>query len=438
MKKVLIISHDFPPMGLGSVQRVVKFIKYFPIYDWEPIVLTSTPKKYFARDEFLLDEVNLAGAKIYRTPVRGSRNFLNDIRVTPFPNKRRRNFFSKLFSFFFIPDSPPSSRSWKRKALKISKEIFTKHKIDLIFSTAPPFNDFLIGAELREKYGIPLVIDYRDSWLDSSFKFYPTPLHKFINSKLEKKVLQTADKVITINRRIKELILEQYHNLTHDDISIVPHFFDQDEIDSAKSMLPKTNKMRFTYAGTFINLYNPDYFFEALQVVFKRKPELRKKIEICFAGEFSKEDLNLILKYNLEGVSFIVGYVNHNEYVKYLLSSDVLLLFINNGKGSEMLSTVKLSEYFGARKPVLACIPEGVAKASLKKYDAVKICEPDDVNAIAETILEYYELFDKNNLPVPNEKVIDNYNCEKLTQHMVRQFEFLLDVRTEFVRKDTV
>ena len=67
MKKVLVVSYDFPPVGLGSVQRIVKFVKYFPRFDWEPIVLTCVPKKAYAKDNSLLDEVISSGAKIYRT-----------------------------------------------------------------------------------------------------------------------------------------------------------------------------------------------------------------------------------------------------------------------------------------------------------------------------------------------------------------------------------
>src|SRR5437867_13143679 len=185
-------------MGLGSVQRISKFIKYFPRYGWEPIVLTATPKFYYARDEYLLNEVTSAGAKIYRTPARGSLNFLNDSRITPLPNEKRRRFKRKLRQTFRVTDSSPLARRWKKKALKKSNEIFNQHKIDIIFATAPPFADFLVACKLKEKYQIPLIIDYRDSWTDNPFSFYPTPLHRFINTKHEEEVLRVTDKVITV------------------------------------------------------------------------------------------------------------------------------------------------------------------------------------------------------------------------------------------------
>ena len=34
MKKVLIISYYFPPVGGAGVQRVLKFVKYLPQVGW--------------------------------------------------------------------------------------------------------------------------------------------------------------------------------------------------------------------------------------------------------------------------------------------------------------------------------------------------------------------------------------------------------------------
>ncbi|MBK7447140.1 MAG: hypothetical protein IPJ45_14225 [Ignavibacteria bacterium] len=44
MNKVLIISYYFPPMGMGGVQRTLKFAKYVKDYGWESVVVTDNPK----------------------------------------------------------------------------------------------------------------------------------------------------------------------------------------------------------------------------------------------------------------------------------------------------------------------------------------------------------------------------------------------------------
>lgn len=177
MKKVLIITNDFPPIALGSVQRICKLAKYLPRYGWLPVILTKTPKRFYARDDALLKEMQDSGVVIFRTKGR-SRNFLNESRVIPLKRESKRNFYDKLRQVFYIPDK---QKKWKKKAIKLASRIIEDEKIDLIYVTAPPFSSFLIGQELKEKYGIKLIVDYRDSWHDSPFNFYLTPFHRFFS-----------------------------------------------------------------------------------------------------------------------------------------------------------------------------------------------------------------------------------------------------------------
>ena len=39
-KKVLIVSYVFPPMAAVGIYRVIKFCKYLPDFNWDPVVLT--------------------------------------------------------------------------------------------------------------------------------------------------------------------------------------------------------------------------------------------------------------------------------------------------------------------------------------------------------------------------------------------------------------
>jgi hypothetical protein len=407
------------------VVRVVKFAKYFPSFGWAPYLITSTPKNYYTKDDYILQELNRDSINIIRTPVHKRLTLLNSNKLKRLPNEKTRRFFSRFPQIYKLPDS---HISWKRKAMKLASEVIEKEKINMIFSSAPPFTDFIVGVELKKKYRIPLVIDYRDSWLGSSINFYPTRLHKFFNSRKELDVLRIADVVLTVNRRIKEQLIEHYPNITHNDINIIPFGYDQQDFDEATTQLPRTNKMRITHAGSFFDLMNPRYFLQGLSIVFQRKPELKRKIEACFLGRLSKENLNLISKYGLVDAIYAPGYVNHKECIKYLLSSDVLWFMLGKGRGHESVSPQRLSEYMGARKPIIACVPDGASKGMLRYYGAVKICEPDKPEEIADSIMEYYDLFEMNNLPKPNTELVVKHDVKELTHQLARYFEFLIDI----------
>ena len=94
---------------------------------------------------------------------------------------------------------------------------------------------------------------------------------------------------------------------------------------------------------------------------------------------------------------------------------------------SDLHSTGKLYEYFGAGKPILACVPDGVAKKSLENYRAVRITDPDDSIAIAKAIEELYELYSAGKMPVPNPEVI-NKRQKKIELELSLLFDDVLNI----------
>jgi len=411
-------------MGMGGVQRTLKFAKYLLQYNWQPVVLTINPKKYFAIDEYLLNEAVESGIIIERT---GKKKLDTGQIVTRVPKERFRRIKSKIGQFFFIPDT---KIFWKKKALKKIDKLWKKYEgFDLVYATAPPYTDFLIGQEVKKKYKIPLVIDYRDAWVDSKvLNFYPTPFHKQRNMKLEKKVIKDANVVITTNRRVKELIISRYGNIAYNDIKIFPHGYDSEDFENASAKkLPLTNKMRITYSGSFYTR-DPKFYFKAIKNFLTRHPELKDKVEFCFLGLFTKEHLNIAKNLNIQDSLNLPGYLNHFECVKYILASDVLFLLISRGENEDAAMPGKVGEYIGSRKNIIACIPEGVTKKILEGYKAIKFVEEENPEKIADKIYEYYLLFEQNNMPVPNEEMVLSYDRKLLTSDLAKEFNYLLDV----------
>jgi glycosyltransferase involved in cell wall biosynthesis len=410
-------------MGMGGVQRTAKFVKYLPDYGWKPLVLTVTPKQYLAKDECLLEDLDNGHTQIFRTGSLLSNNLQNEQKIVKFSNDRYRKFLSNLSQVFLIPDS---KILWKKDALNLAEKVISENKIELIYATAPPYTDFLAAYELKKKFGLPVVIDYRDSWIDCPNNFYLTPFHKRAHYILERKVLESADKIITINRRIKELIIEKYPFVEDADVVVIPQGFDPDDFNREFRTSEPKQKMRFTYAGSFLNYYTPEYFLKALSSVFESRPELKNKIEVCFIGSFPEEYKGFIEQYGVSNAVNLLGYLEHSECIDYEMNSDVLWMMIRKTNRSDLHSTGKLYEYFGARKPILACVPDGVARESLKEHGAVKMCQPDDVRAIAGAIIEFYELYRNKALPKPDNKLISAYDRRKLTGELAARFKDLV------------
>ena len=436
MHRVLIIAYYFPPLGLSGVQRTLKFVKYLPQFGWQPVVLTVEDRGYFAKDEEQLRELEGLGIEIIRTPSIDPLHFFRKKNVVRMPSGKSLGFLGKLSQTLFVPDN---KIGWKSHAVPAALEAIERNPVDIIFATAPPYTDFLIGCELKKRTGLPLVVDYRDAWLENPLHFYPTPLHRALHRRKEQQVLRRSDRIISINRPIKERILQGYPFLSHNDVTILSQGFDQADFEHVHRAPRPHNPLRFLYAGTFYYNRTPEPFLRALRQILDDKPELAGSIEAHFAGSTRAEDLQLVDKLGLASSVTMHGYLSHRETIQQLVDADVLWMTIGYGRGEDMMSTGKLYEYLGARKPILACVPDGAARQVLEKSGCAFFAPPDDSAAIAERILALYELHKNDRLPAPSYDFVEQFERGNLTGQLASMFATLLEadphgtrVRTRF------
>ncbi|MBI2619656.1 MAG: glycosyltransferase family 4 protein [Ignavibacteriales bacterium] len=421
-RHVLIIAYYFPPMGLSGVQRTLKFAKYLPNFGWKPTVLTVGPTGYYAFDKSLLQEVDDHEIEVVRTTSLDPNRIFKSKGPVKMPPEWLRKALQYLGDLAFIPDT---KIGWKRKALRAGAARLKRRKFDAIVATAPPQTDFLIGLALKKKSKVPLVLEYRDEWLENPYKYFPTPLHRFLHKRLERKVVRGCDRIVVTHRRVKENLVKRYPFLTYHDVTIVSQGFDPKDFD--QPVIPKsgpTDRMRIVHAGTFYGGRNPSVIMHALHNVFKASPHLRGRFELNFAGNMRREDQSLASKLGLQNAVNFLGYLEHRVCVKHLLEADLLWLVLEN----DFQSPGKLYEYLGARKPVLASVPEGYLRQLIVESQAGVCVEPGDVKGHEEALVELLKQFDQKKLPNPAEHVVEKFNRAALTGVLAKLLETLMDI----------
>ncbi len=423
MFKVLVIAYYYPPMGLSGVQRVLKFTKYMKQFGWEPTVITTDKTAYYAHDKSLMTEAEKAEIKIIRTGGKDPNSLLAKRGTVKMPRESIRKFFGRVSKTVFIPDN---KKFWSKKACKVARKILAEDEFDMIFVSVPPFSQFQVAVKLKKEFDIPLIVDYRDSWLDNHFAFYPTPYHRWKNKRLEYESLRYADKVIVVNRKIKEKLLRNYRFLSFGDIEIIPHGFDPKDFENVQPIVFKERKLRILYSGIFYENITPKYFLKAFKELSEERPDITENIELHFIGHFRKENKKLVKKLKLFESVIDHGYLDHNEAVRYLVSMDILWLMLGEGRSMDMVTAGKLFEYFGTRKPIIACVPEGASKVAVKNYNASFITKPDDIKEIKKVFIKVYNLFQRNALPTPNEEFVMEHDRKHLTHRLVKEFQFHL------------
>lgn len=420
-RKVLIIAYYFPPMGLSGVQRTVKFAKYLPQYGWKPTVLTVSPRGYYAIDQSLLNEMEEAGVEIVRTNALDMNRLFSKRGVIKMPAEWLRKILQFAGDFFFIPDT---KIGWKSKAVRKAKELLKNERFDLIFATAPPQTDFLIGAVLKRATEIPLVVDYRDSWLQYPYKYFPTPFHAYLHHRLEKRVLKAADRVLVTHRRVKENLVKRHKALQYNEVSILSQGYDPVDLQvKPAERLQMPLRLRFCHTGTFYGGRNPSTFFRALKNVLDRHTQLRGRIEVTLVGNVRKEDQRLVKNLGLQNEVTFLGYLEHKESVSQMLAADVLWFILDN----DYQTPGKLYEYFGSRKPILASVVDGYTKQLINESEAA-VCLPiHDVKAHEDAILSFFDQFEHKTLKKIPEIFAAKFDRLALTGELAKNLESLMN-----------
>lgn len=426
MKNVLFIVYYFPPMGGSGVQRPLKFAKYLREFGWNPIILCPEPGIYHTFDETLEVELQQLDLEIHR--VKNADIFQ---KASTSSKKKeltisddRAKYLRRFSRLFFYPDN---KRGWIKPAVQKALKIISENKIDLIFSTAPPFSNHIIGRKVKEQTGLPLVVDYRDSWTRNHFQEAMWAWQKQILRNQERAVVATSDKIICLDEHIKASFKADYPEIENR-VEVVPHGFDPDDFENngvRSSFKYQKGKLNLLYSGLFYEQNQPDILLNAVNKLIDEHRISREKIHLHFQSGLEPRVLELIDFLGLKDSVTDYGYVAHQQAVENLKYADVLWMISNFDPGLKQIKTGKLFEYFGSRKPIIGLLHASEATKLLEDYEAGFYAKPNSVTEIAQTIEQVFKLWEKNDLPSPNEKFIDQFNRKKLTQRLANIFNVI-------------
>ncbi len=399
MKNLLIIAYYFPPSGGPGVQRVLKHTKYLKNYGWNPIILTVSNGQFPAKDESLLkqipDDVTVIRTKIfepydiYRKLTGKKPGTAIDVNTIKKDNQKI-NFKEKIAeiirSTFFIPDA---RIGWYKSATKAIDELIKDTKIDAVYSSSPPYTCSLIARYVKRKYKFPWVAGFRDPWTDfiSSPKRWFLP--KIIDKSMEHSVFKEADYVEAAWLGIIKDALKKYPDLDSNKFIHVPNGYDSSDFPVID--LQKNEKFTICYTGSMYGRRNPKSFFQAIQILIDDKFFSKDNFIIKLVGRFGDEIHEMIEQVSFRESIEVINYVPHSESLKQLMTSDALLLIVDESKESSEIVPGKVYEYIGIKKPIIAIAPKPSAIADLmNETKSGMVAYQSEVYRISEIIRDYY------------------------------------------------
>lgn len=406
-------------MGGSGVQRILKFVKYLRDFGWNPIVLCPEPGAYHTFDASLEEELGSYNIEVHRVQANTPLHKMGGQRRVKFPVFAEK-ILRSISTFFWLPDN---KKGWIDPALESAKSIISNTKIDMVFATAPPYSNFILAKRIKELFHIPVVMDFRDDWLESHLIKYPTKWHYSKMKGIESETLLVADQVITINDVIASAI--DNRKVASNKVKVITHGFDPEDFENSVGTTQKNEKLTFLYSGTFYPESGPEVFLKALASFLEVNPKLRVKLEIQFQGGLADEYKRLIKGLGLEELVTDFGYVKHQTAVKNLMNADILWLNNSHQRKKESISLSKTYEYMATMKPILALIPDGDTKKTLESYNASFIVDQNDKEALKAYFSHIFTQWESDTFPKPDKNYVQKFDRKQLTSELASIFNVI-------------
>jgi glycosyltransferase involved in cell wall biosynthesis len=422
MGKVLIISYYWPPSGGGGVQRWLKFSKYLTQFGWEPVIFTPENPDFDIKDYSLGKDIS-DYVEVLKFPIWEPYSVFNKltggkqkahIKQGQVLEKGKKSFFQQMVIWlrgnFFIPDPRVF---WVKPSVRFLSEIIESNQIRAVITTGPPHSMHLIGLRLKKKTGLPWIADFRDPWSDWDIlkKLKVSSPALWLHRKLEKKVLLSANKVVTVSNTWAN----QLGSVVNRKVEVVTNGFDEDDF-SSDDVDYAGGCFRISHIGMINELRNPVNFWKAIKELCSENKQFAEAVAINFTGILSEALIQVLSQDELLAEKVrLQGYVPHNEVMKLYQDSSVLLLIQNQSDNAKGHIPGKFFEYLASGRPLLVLGPkESDLVAILQETQAGYVCEPEDIQQIKTAIIDLFEMWKRKGYD--KSKAIEQYSRKALAK----------------------
>jgi len=397
-KNILMIAYHYPPVGESSgVHRTLKFTSYLLEYDWQPTVLTVSPKAYERTSEAQLSDIP--------KEIEVKRCFAVD-------TARHLSVKGRYVGWMALPDR---WISWVFSGVFNGWRLVKRKKPVVIWSTYPMATAHLIGYFLHKLTGLPWVADFRDSMTEDN---YPSEKRKWKAFRwIEKKVVEHAKYVVFTTPNALRMYKERYPSVPAEKFVQIANGFDEEKfVDversmSAENSTQESDKLTFVHSGLlYPNERDPRSFFKAISLIKKRQPEIANKLSIVLRASGYEHGYKPML--NELGIEHIVSLeppVSYDVALKEMLSTDGLLLFQASSCNHQI--PAKAYEYFRARKPVFAMTDENGDTANLlKEAGYTTIVDLMSEEDIYDGLIEFITSIKESRVNLPSDQIVSSYS----------------------------
>ncbi|MGH8468029.1 MAG: glycosyltransferase [Gammaproteobacteria bacterium] len=402
---ILLVAYYFPPDASSGSFRPLFFANHLTKMGDQVTILTSR-KEDFLPDQPLDQDLAVRldhHIKVVRSAVRRPDRYLVMMRdrlrlrsgtapasKPPVTNGMRvrltretKKFVAKLLT------TPDYHVGWIAPCVRQGLAIIRERRPDIIVATGGPWSGMVAGRILKQLTKVPLVLDFRDPWLANPGHVQRGRVFRWIDGRLEKGLLDSADMLICNTEEMKQDFLRRYPGLSPEWVVTITNGFE----DYLPDLSPRRKRaLTLTHAGALYFSRNPLPLLQAARNAIERGGIDPMRIKLRFVGGITTADptiAEILVSRSLANVVEVIPRVTYQASLRAMIESDVLILY---QPGFPLQVPRKVYDYMAARRPVLCIAEIGSATWSLvERYSIGTACENDAAQIEAVLLAMYGE-----------------------------------------------
>jgi glycosyltransferase involved in cell wall biosynthesis len=367
--RALIVAYYYPPISSGGSARPLAMVKHLTRLGHEVSVLTQS---YRRPDILEGDELRVYDPSHNRDRVgAGAIAWLS-----------RRLLIAGVN---LAGGSHSIYSAWKARVLAHADRLIASARPEVLIASYPPVEDLEIGLALGERFGIPLVADFRDGLLFEPIERERIRRHRSVEEhyrQVERAVAERAAAVVTVFPSLSAYFRDHYRR---DDVETISNGFDPEDFAGLPpSGLLDPSACNIVHAGRFAGSYggrDVRPLAGALTRLLDEAPAAARRLRLHLIGELTARERRCFRGLIGRGLVVEHGLQPRPRALAAMTEADALLLLTApDRRGS---APGKLFEYLGAGRPILGLTAASFAEEIIRSTATGWTVDPADSDGIA-------------------------------------------------------
>lgn len=444
-RKVLFIAYFFPPTvstGVPGSQRAVKFLRNLSNGECHVLTVPDTVSNQDNALRHLTLPVNgetihrVAPWDLFKALLALRKRLKELIRKPAAPGSStqepatpsatfksadsghdQRSAFQKLKDFIYdLCYFPDQAGPWILPAARYGKKLVKEQNIDVIFATGSPWSGLITGYLISKATGKPLILDFRDPWMDNPFHQSKGKLLDNWSRRLERKVVHHAAAVSLNTEPLRDAFLARYPEIDLDRFFVMPNGFDPADFPEESQPKPaKTGSFDLYHAGFLYGVRDPAPLLNAIRSYNQQRSAGQPKVRFIQIGDVQLSyDIREQYADLLATGALVLEPAKPYQACLQDLRSASALVNIQPHTASQIPS--KLYDYLGLNRPILNITPRGGALGRMVTTEKIGVlADPEDETSTLTVLRQLISAPDQASLSFSGYEARERFSIEAIT-----------------------